>query len=281
MKLSSRIAIALGRRLPRGGWRLVRAAAARDPALWELPLPLRSVPGGVIRADMRESVNMNYLRCGCIPGQEGHDALFGRVIRAGDTVYDVGANVGYTMLLFAHLAGPGGKVIALEPGRRAFASLARNAADRANAVALQIAASDQAGEATFHEAPLSDLSSLEPVAGADCYTVPVRPLDQLAATYGAPAFVKIDVEGHEPHVLRGMAGLFGGVRPPLILFEALDAAMRDRCLAVIRSLAGQDAVVRRLGHDGSLASDLETPGANDYLFVPAWAGDRLDGAAKE
>lgn len=277
MKLASRIALALGRHLPRGGWRFVRAAAARDPALWALPLPLQAVPGVVISADLRESVSMNYLRHGRIPGQEAHDALFRRAVRSGDTVFDVGANVGYTMLLFASFAGPGGKVIALEPGRRAFATLARNAAQTANAIALQIAASDQGGEATFHEAALSDLSSLEPVAGADRYSVPVAPLDHLAAEHGSPAFVKIDVEGHEPGVLRGMAGLFASARPPIVQFEALDVVMRDRCLTVIQELAGGDASVFRLGHDGSLTADLDAPGANDYLFVPAWAEERLAG----
>lgn len=277
MKLLSRVALFLGRHAPRGGWRAVRFAAARDPALWDHPVPLPAVPGAVLRADLRETVSMNFLRHGCIPGMEGHDLLFRRLIAPGDTVFDIGANVGYTALLFASLAGPKGRVVALEPGRRAYAALARNAAQAANLAILQIAASDHEGEAQFHEAEMSDLSSLEPVAGATSFTVPVEPLDRVAAREGAPAFVKIDVEGHEPAVLRGMAELFASARPPLVLFEALDPAALDRCAAVISRLARPDGKLFRLRHDGALSADLAAPGHNDYLHAPAWAEARLAG----
>lgn len=267
----------LGRRLPRGGWRVIRAAAARDPALWDHRIPLPAVPGAAIRADLRETVSMNFLRHGCIPGQKGHDALFRRAIRPGDTVSDIGANVGYTMLLFARLAGPEGKVVALEPGRRAFAGLARNALQAAHVVALQIAASDRDGEAEFHETAMSDLSSLEPVAGAVAFTVPTATADGLAATHGAPDFVGIDVEGHEPGVLRGMAAMLGSERPPIVLFEALDRELRDRSAATIGEAARGRGRIFRLRGDGEVDADLDAPGTNDYLFLPDWAAARLDG----
>ena len=275
MKLVSRIALFLARRLPRGQWRVTRFAAARDPALWDLPLPLPAIPGAVMRADLRDSAYMNFLRHGCIPGQTGHDAFFRRAVRPSDTVFDIGANVGYTMLLFASLAGPKGKVIALEPGRRAFAALARNAGQTANATPLQVAASDRDGEAVFHETELSDLSSLEPVAGALTFTVPTARADAIAGAHGVPDFVKIDVEGHEPGVLRGMAGMLGSARPPLVLFEALDRQLRDRCVATIRELAGESGRILRLRGDGALEADIDRPGTNDYLFLPLWAESRV------
>ena len=277
MKPFSRLALFLARRLPRGYWPLIRFAAARDPALQDYPIPLASIPGTSIRADLRETVYMNFLRDGCIPGQRGHDLMFGRLIAAGDTVFDVGANVGYTMLLFASRAGPAGKVAVFEPGRRAFAGLARNAQALANVSLIHEAASDHVGEAIFYETEMSDISSLEPVAGAVEFAVPITTLDIVAGREGRPDFVKIDVEGHEPAVLRGMAGLFAGERPPIVLFEALDAAARADCLAVLDKLA--PAARRfRLGRDGSLSPDLEGPGSNDYLVLPAWAEPRLGAA---
>lgn len=275
MKAASRLALALARRLPRGYWRLARFAARRDPALWDLPLPLAALPGTAIRADLREGAYMNFLRHGRVPGTAGQDLFFRRAIAPGDTIFDVGANVGYTMLLFSAFAGPAGKVIALEPGRRAFAQLARNAEQAPNATALQLAASDHDGEALFHETELSDLSSLEPIAGALAFAVPTVRLDRLAETHGAPDFVKIDVEGHEGAVLRGMAALFGSQRPPIVLFEALDKARRDVQVAAVREMAGGDARLLRLGADGGLAADLDRPGSNDYLFLPAWAEARF------
>lgn len=275
LTLLSRAALFLARRLPRGYWRVARFAARRDPALHDLPIPLAVIPGGIIRADLREGAFMNFLRHGCIPGQTGHDLLFRRLIRAGDTVFDVGANVGYTMLLFAHLAGSRGKVVAFEPGRRAFALLARNAERQANATVLQIAVSDRTGEAAFHEMDLSDLSTLEPIEGGLAFTVPTVTLDEVATREGDPEFVKIDVEGHEPAVLRGMAGLFRAPRPPIVLFEALDRPAREVCVATIASLV-PDPEILRLRRDGSVAAELDQPGTNDYLFLPAWAASRLD-----
>ena len=275
LKILSRLALLLAPKLPRGHWRLTKFAADRDPALWDIPIPLASIPGAHIRADLRETVFMNFLRYGCIPGQAGHDRLFAQLVKRGDTVFDIGANVGYTMLIFSHLVGPDGKVVAMEPGRRAFAGLARNAEKLSNVALLQVAASDRVGEATFHETPMSDISSLEHVAGAVEFSVPTTTADRVAQQQGAPDFVKIDVEGHEPSVLRGLAGLIGSARPPILLFEALDKRLREECVATIASLAAEPAPIFRLRSDGTLASDLEGPGTNDYLFVPAWAAARL------
>ncbi len=162
----------------------------------------------------------------------------------------------------------------LEPGRRVFPSLARNAAPP-RLTTLEVAASDSEGEAEFYEAAMSDLSSLERVKESTSFKVTLTRLDTLAKEHGHPDFVKIHVEGHEPAVLRGMAGLFASIRPPLILFEALDRIARDNCLAVIHSLARGDYQVLRLGKSGNLSVDLEIPGCNDYLFFPACATQRI------
>jgi predicted methyltransferase len=53
-------------------------------------------------------------------------AVFGRVLRPGDVVIDVGANVGWFTLLAASLVGPGGKVVACEPGPDNLAKLQAN-----------------------------------------------------------------------------------------------------------------------------------------------------------
>ena len=57
---------------------------------------------------------------------------FARYIRAGMTVYDVGANKGQMALLFAALVGPSGRVVSFEPSPPEFACL--NANVRLNAL---------------------------------------------------------------------------------------------------------------------------------------------------
>lgn len=275
MKMTSRFALFIGRYAPRGGWRAVRFTAKRDPELWDHAISLSGpMKGTVMRADLRETVSMNFLRHGCIPGQHSHDLLFSALVKDGDTVFDIGANVGYTMLLFGALAGPQGKVIALEPGRRVFETLLRNSAPP-RIIALQMAASEREGDAEFHEAEMSDLSSLEWVDGATSFKVPLIRLDTLAKEHGDPDFVKIDVEGHEPAVLRGMEKLLSSSRPPIVMFESLDRNARDSCLAVIRNLARGDYKVLRIGKSGFLSQDLDLAASNDFLFLPAWAEERL------
>ena len=267
-KLFSRVALFLAKRLPRGYWPLMRFAANRDAALWDFPIPLTMFPQTAIRADLRETVSMNFLRHGCDPGQKGHDLLFSRLVRPGDIVFDIGANVGYTMLLFSTFTGPGGKVIAVEPGNRAFAVLARNAEHRSNVRLIRAAASDRIGETMFYEAAMSDRSSIDRISGAAEIAVPTITVDRIAEQEGAPALVKIDVEGHEAGVLRGMAGLMASDRPPMISFEALTPQLRGESIATIQALARHEGRFFRIMGDGTVASDLDAAGTRDYLFVP-------------
>jgi protein-L-isoaspartate O-methyltransferase len=50
-----------------------------------------------------------------------------RIVAAGDTVLDVGANIGYLTMLFAHLVGETGRVVAFEPGENDLPYLTANA----------------------------------------------------------------------------------------------------------------------------------------------------------
>jgi hypothetical protein len=79
--------------------------------------------------------------------------------------------------------------------------------------------------------------------------VPMRSIDSLCEELVLKdvRFVKIDVEGFEPQVLRGMARLLRRDRP-VIVFEALSAAALNACRAelspryVVRQLADIDFV---------------------------------------
>src|SRR4051812_16417079 len=78
--------------------------------------------------------------------------LMTQVLRAGDVVFDVGANCGYFSVLAAALVGPKGRVVSMEAApyclNRLAANLARNRFQQVDVVAK--AASNRAGEAIFH-----------------------------------------------------------------------------------------------------------------------------------
>jgi FkbM family methyltransferase len=170
----------------------------------------------------------------------------GRMLKAlcepGDVVIDVGANVGYMALIAAREVGPAGRVVAIEPGERSFSLLeinaARNFPDR---ITVMRAACDEAdGTATLYVSGYSEeLNSLRPdmvLGRVHEEVVPARSLrsvcDELRI---APTVAKIDVEGAEWAVLRG---LFDGddVPPPrALLVEAYEGNTRGLFSSVLDS----------------------------------------------
>lgn len=274
MRVTSRIALFAARHLPRGYWPLLRHAARRDPALWDLALPLRFIPGRVLRADLREPVFTEFLRRGCLGYQVGEDLVCMRLLRPGDLVFDVGANIGYTPTLFAHLVGPGGRVLAFEPSPRAFRLLSRTVGDAPTIECRNLAISDHAGVGTFYETEILLTSSLTPVSGAQPTPVSMTTLDSVASEVGVPIFVKIDVEGQELSVLRGMATLLGGERPPMLMFEALSPSALAETLLELRLRGRGRYSVRRVRWDGKTGPLDDARGTINYIALPDWCEDR-------
>jgi FkbM family methyltransferase len=137
-------------------------------------------------------------------------ALVCRELRSGDVFVDVGANHGWFSLLAAHRLQPiGGKVFAFEPQSK-LSSLLRRSAEinhLDNLVVIQAAAGDRASRGAVY-LPSPDQTrygSLFP-AGAAVDAVDVVTLDHQFPDL-TPTLLKIDVEGFEVRVLRGMKGL--------------------------------------------------------------------------
>ena len=145
-------------------------------------------------------------------------AFVQRTIRPGDTVVDVGANVGLFTLLFAFCVWEHGRVLAYEANPRMAAVLRDNVAmnwlgDRVEVV--EKAAAAAAGTLPFL-APRrfpggGSLRPLERELGAndtvERIEVAAEPLDALAGRFERVDLVKIDVEGAEEQVFAGMTGL--------------------------------------------------------------------------
>lgn len=129
-------------------------------------------------------------------------------VLAGGHVLDVGANVGYTATLFARTISPGFRVFAFEPEPLNFARLER-VIERRNLqdaiTAVQTAVGDEDGTATLWQNP--DHPGDHQVKPGGTLTVPIIRLDTFAETLEPIKFVKIDVQGHELAVSRGMSRL--------------------------------------------------------------------------
>lgn len=133
--------------------------------------------------------------------------LLRKLLRAGDVFVDVGANVGFVTLNAVRLIGPEGRALAVEPNpdlvERLRMMIARNGIK--NVAVVSCALGDSAGEACLACHGHHGAASLRHGA-ADGLAVRVIPGDDLTSDIAESAWcvVKIDVEGYEQRVLRGM-----------------------------------------------------------------------------
>lgn len=130
---------------------------------------------------------------------------------------DVGASTGWFAI---PMAIRGRDVIAFECNARAVARLKENCKLNEVEITLhEVAATDRVGTAIFTHnprLPLTSGGSLERVAANRAReTVACATVDSLVT--GPVAMLKIDVEGHEPAVLRGAARVITESRPLLVL----------------------------------------------------------------
>lgn len=134
--------------------------------------------------------------------------LFKGIIKPGMTVADVGAQVGYFTLLFARLVGANGKVLSWEPDPAIHPILRKNieANNLARTVeAFETAVADTARKASFYQVGVGgSLFDSENRVGTT--EAEVTSLDAFFAerNWQPVHVVKIDTEGAEPLVLRGM-----------------------------------------------------------------------------
>ena len=152
-------------------------------------------------------------------------SLAGRVLPDRALILDVGANVGLASLALS-AARPQGRVLALEPGLRVFPFLQANLAraDLGDRVAaLPLAAGSHDGEALFEEPPHNGAAArVRDGTGPVRFPLVPRPITTLSTltqreALGRVDLIKVDAEGHEPHVLAGAAELIARDRPVVVL----------------------------------------------------------------
>lgn len=132
--------------------------------------------------------------------------------------FDIGANRGdWTMAALAQ----GYKVIAIEPAPRVFGELVKNFIYNLEVTPLKFAVSgSDYNRVEFFEAEEDGLSTINedwltdealPYAGKPYRTIAANTitLDELARIYGTPDLIKIDVEGAEWQVFKGLSSKMG------------------------------------------------------------------------
>lgn len=147
---------------------------------------------------------------------ENEAAIFRQIIKPGQIVLDVGANIGAHTVLFAQLAGPMGRVYAFEPQRLIFQQLCANIAlnTLSNVYCYQMGLSSHPCNMVVPPIDYNKLGNFGLVSLTEDgvgESVPINTIDsfQLAACH----FIKIDVEGMEKEVLSGATQTIKKFRP--------------------------------------------------------------------
>ena len=144
-------------------------------------------------------------------------AFYRQFLHPGDLAFDIGAHVGNRIRVFRRI---GARVVAVEP-QPDFVAVLRLLYGRDPAVTIEasgVAAKAGQGNlhlssrtptvSTFADSWISDVQAdrrFQRVQWDSTISVPLLTLDELIARHGEPQFCKIDVEGFEHEVLRGLS----------------------------------------------------------------------------
>jgi len=165
--------------------------------------------------------------------------LLGRMLEhlePGDTIYDIGANIGLVSLFFAvHRPAGGGRIHSFEPEPTNFRRLVRNIAvnqlgDRVLPHRLALGVGNGEAELFVRPGAGEGRHSLATATGSTgSIRVPLASVTSFARASGTPPdFMKIDVEGAEGHVLQGMDALLATSRPRELFIEIHPKGDGDR-----------------------------------------------------
>lgn len=162
-----------------------------------------------------------------------------RLTPPGGVAVDAGANIGYMTGILATRAGAGGVVYAFEPHPAVADRLRENVArfgrlpGAARVEVWQVGLSDATGEARLvcpkEFADNQGVGFLDADPGGSAgLVVETRRLDEVIGG-GRIDVMKMDVEGHEPAVLRGAGRLLDDRRLRHLVFEAHDGPDGEAC----------------------------------------------------
>ncbi len=156
--------------------------------------------------------------------------IYRKQLSPGMTIVDVGANIGYYVLIEARALGTSGKIYAIEPAPKNFEMLQANLEINSFGCEIEshnLAISDSVGQVQFEIAGASNHHRLSVNgSGANTIEVEATTLDVLLAGKKID-MVRMDAEGAEWVILRGMRGILAGNQPLKMFIEVHPKLIRE------------------------------------------------------
>jgi FkbM family methyltransferase len=187
-----------------------------------------ATPGGEIYASLGDFIGRAAFFSGDLDPKLTWIAK--NLIKPGNVVFDVGANLGILTLLFSKIVGLSGQVHAFEPNPNVMTHL-RSAVARKSAtnVILNETALGRMHGVIMLKTPESNqgegsITKWRDAAHIPQTNVPLMRLDDYVLEHGLNRidFLKIDVEGAEIEVLLGAQSVLKNLQPKVIVFEDSD-----------------------------------------------------------
>jgi FkbM family methyltransferase len=233
-----------------------------------------------VQLDMNESIQRSiYL--GEFEPEETE--WFHRLIKPGMVIVDAGSNIGYYSLIASTLVGGSGKVYSFDPSDYAYKKLRESIRENqiTNIHLFNLGLSDHPEE---RELLLRDKTLHSPsfCYGEEYPTTPIGTsrlitLDYFAELSGIDHIdlIKIDVEGMEMNILKGMTGLLAENRVHRIMIE-----FNGYWLNLMKSSPAElDAYLKYFGFEVEFRKEYQCRGGElsmgNYMYVNKRAGERL------
>jgi FkbM family methyltransferase len=220
----------------RGWWRNSFAGAAARGLINMLP---RNTVLPILKGPLRGKkwvIGSSFQSCWLGVYEYEKQQEFIGTVKAGDVVYDVGANVGFYTLLASTLTGPSGRVFSFEPLPRNLALLKRHVEmnQMSNVEILDGAVSDKSGTARFSTGDIPEMTHLSATGEIEVQTYQ---LDELVSRGRLPPpwVMKIDVEGAETAVLSGAREILQRHKP-ILLLATHGADVHRKCCDMLREM---------------------------------------------
>ena len=177
-----------------------------------LTVPMKTPGGGKLICNLDDWIPWSVYLHGYYHAEREIEAFMLDYVSAGNTILDIGANIGYYTVQFGRMVGPNGSVHAFEPLSHQHSILAQNIALNGLStvtVNKQIATDGPGEKRIYFAGKYSTGSSSMQVETSEYEDVPCTALDEYCQqqTITQIDLVKIDVEGHEYFVLEGMRKL--------------------------------------------------------------------------